>query len=166
MTEGRMKNLFRMQIHPNQMGAIRASEVKQLFVYAKPRRLEFWVSKRPFLFFYLDLIYFIHCTAVLWSFFYYKLAEVPGVARGILKMELKQKLIIYLAYFIPRYQFNFLTKIQPIWFSRLASHSKHKWMKSFIHMAIDYNFTSIFFSKHKLLQVIIIFWTFVLFFIS
>jgi len=41
----------------------------------------------------LDSIYFIHCTGV------YKLAEVPGVVRGILKVEVKQK--IYLAYVIP-----------------------------------------------------------------
>jgi len=41
MTEVRMKNLFRMHIHPNQMGAMRDSEVKQLFLYAKPRRPEF-----------------------------------------------------------------------------------------------------------------------------
>ena len=41
MTEVRMKNLSRMQIHPNRMGAIRDSEVKQLFLDAKPQRLEF-----------------------------------------------------------------------------------------------------------------------------
>ena len=34
--------------------------------------------------------------------FNYKLAEVPGVAPGILKIELKQKLIIYLAYVISK----------------------------------------------------------------
>jgi len=50
------------------MGASRASEVKQLFLNAKPRRLEFGGSKRPFF-----------CNFS----FYYKLAEVPGVALGI-----------------------------------------------------------------------------------
>ena len=56
MTEVRMKNLFRMHIYPNRMAAIRDSKVKQLFLNAKPRRLEF---------FNFDLIYFIHCSAVL-----------------------------------------------------------------------------------------------------
>jgi len=55
--------------------------------------LEFGGSKRPI--FYLDLIYFIYCTAVS---FYCKLAEVPGVARGNLKIELRQK--IFLAFVI------------------------------------------------------------------
>ena len=41
MTEVGMKNLSRMYIHPNWMGAIRDSEVKQLFLDAKPQRLEF-----------------------------------------------------------------------------------------------------------------------------
>ena len=50
------KNLFRMHIHPNRMGAIRDSAVKQLFLSLK-------VVKTIFL--NLDLIYFIHCTAVL-----------------------------------------------------------------------------------------------------
>jgi len=53
MTEVRMKNLFRMHIHPNRMGAIRDSEVKQLFLNAKPRKLEFGGSKRPFLVFFI-----------------------------------------------------------------------------------------------------------------
>ena len=44
-----MKNLSRMYIHPNWMGAIRDSEVKQLFLNAKPRRLEFGGSKQCFL---------------------------------------------------------------------------------------------------------------------
>ena len=48
MTEVRMKNLFRKHIHPNRMGANRESEVKQIFLIAKPRRLEFGGSKRPF----------------------------------------------------------------------------------------------------------------------
>ena len=48
MTEVRMKNLFRMRIHPNRMGAVRDSEVKQLLLNAKPRKLEFGGSKRPF----------------------------------------------------------------------------------------------------------------------
>ena len=51
MTEVRMKNLFRMHIHPNRMGAIRDSEVKQLFLNVNPRRLEFGGNKRPFLLF-------------------------------------------------------------------------------------------------------------------
>ena len=101
-----MKNLFRI-IHPNRMGAIRASEVKQLFLNAKPGRLELVINhlKKK-----LDSIYFIHCTAV------YKLAEVPGVVRGILKVEVKQK--IYLAYVIPNgiheFPYGFLNKVQPI----------------------------------------------------
>ena len=66
MTEVRMKNLFRMNIHPNQMGAIWDSKVKQLFLTAKPQRLQIGGSERSFLgFLNLDLIYFIHCTAVL-----------------------------------------------------------------------------------------------------
>ena len=67
MTEVRMKNLARMHIHPNRMGAIRDSEVKTLFLNAKPRRLEFGGNKRPVFsfFFNLDLINFFHCTAVL-----------------------------------------------------------------------------------------------------
>ena len=50
MTEVRMKNLSRMElhIHPNRMGAICDSEVKQLFLNAKLRRLEFGGSKRTF----------------------------------------------------------------------------------------------------------------------
>ena len=44
-------NLSRMHMHPNRMVAIRDSEVKQLFLNAKPRRLEFGGSKRPFLVF-------------------------------------------------------------------------------------------------------------------
>ena len=63
-----MKNLSRMHIHPDRIGAIRDSEVKQLFLNAKPQRLEFGGSKRPFF-----------CNFS----FYYKLAEVPGVALGI-----------------------------------------------------------------------------------
>jgi len=51
MTEVRMKNLSRLQIHPNRIGAIGDSEVKQLFLNAKPQRLQFGVSKRPFLIF-------------------------------------------------------------------------------------------------------------------
>ena len=43
--------------------------------------------------------------------FYYKLAEVLGVARGILKIELKKN---YLAYIIPKDTMSFLTKIQLI----------------------------------------------------
>jgi len=67
MTEVRMKNLFRMYIHPNRMSAIRDSVVKQLFLNAKPRTLEFGGSKRPFFDFFnieFNLLY-DHCTAVL-----------------------------------------------------------------------------------------------------
>ena len=46
-----MKNLFRMPIHPNLMSAIRDNKVKQLFLNAKPRRLQFGGSERPFLLF-------------------------------------------------------------------------------------------------------------------
>ena len=42
-----MKNLFRI-IHPNRMGAIRASEVKQLFLNTKPGRLELGGCNKPF----------------------------------------------------------------------------------------------------------------------
>ena len=60
MTEVRMKNLFRMHIHPNRMGAIRDSEVKQLFLNDNPLRLEFGGNKRSvFVIFNLDLIYSI-----------------------------------------------------------------------------------------------------------
>ena len=51
MTEVRMKNVFRMHIHPIQMGAIRQSKVKQLFLNARPGRLKFGGIKRPFLIF-------------------------------------------------------------------------------------------------------------------
>ena len=47
MTEVRMKNNA-LHIHLNRMGAIRDSEVKQLFLNAKPGRLEFG-GRRPFL---------------------------------------------------------------------------------------------------------------------
>ena len=53
MTEVRMKILFRMHIYPNQISAIKQSEVKQIFLNAKPRKLEFGGSERPF----LDFIY-------------------------------------------------------------------------------------------------------------
>ena len=60
MTEVRMKNLFRMHIHPNRMGAIKGSEVKHLFLTAKPRRFKFGVSKRPFFKFGFDLLFSLH----------------------------------------------------------------------------------------------------------
>ena len=41
MPEVQMKNLSRMHIHPNRMGAISDSEEKQLFLNAKPQRFEF-----------------------------------------------------------------------------------------------------------------------------
>ena len=81
MTEVRMKNLFRMHIHPNRMAAIRDSQVKQLFLNAKPRRLEFFN-------FEFLIIAAPSCNLT----FYYKLAEVPGVTRGILKIKLKKSL--------------------------------------------------------------------------
>ena len=57
------------------------------------------VKDQFFSFFYLDLIYFIYCTAVS---FYYKLAEVPGVARGILKIELRQKTLNFFSFCHPQ----------------------------------------------------------------
>ena len=61
MTEERMKNLARMHIHPNQMGAIMDSTVKKLFLNAKPRRLEFGGSKRSFFVFliWIEFTFFI-----------------------------------------------------------------------------------------------------------
>jgi len=45
----------------------------------------------------LDLIFTFFITPLFcYLSFYYKLAEVPGVARGILKKEFKQKTLIYL----------------------------------------------------------------------
>ena len=61
----------------------------------------------------------------------------------------------------PRVSMSFLTKIQPIWFSRLASHSKNEQRSLLYRLQLN----SYFFLKQKLLQVIIIFWAFVLFFI-
>ena len=63
MTEVRMKNLFRMQIYPNWMGAIRDSKLRQLFKMPSHEDWSLEVVKANF--FNLDLIYFIHCTAVL-----------------------------------------------------------------------------------------------------
>jgi len=61
-----MKNLSRLHIHPNLMAAFIDNEVKQLFLIAQPQRLEFGlkVVKDHFFLFNLDLISFIHCTAV------------------------------------------------------------------------------------------------------
>ena len=100
MTQVRMKNLLRMHIHPNRKGAIRDYEVKQLFLNAKSRRFEFGleVLKDHFLFF--NLRRFV-------IFFFYQQDEVPGVARGILKIELKQKLVIYLAFVIHKGNIEF-----------------------------------------------------------
>ena len=52
------ENLSRMYIHPNRMGAIRDSKVKQLFLNAKPQSLEFGlgVVKDHLKKFYSDLI--------------------------------------------------------------------------------------------------------------
>ena len=68
MTEVRMKNLSRMHIHPNRMGAIKDSEVKELFLNAKPRRLEFGGSKRPFFLFGFNLLYSLHCRFIIFLF--------------------------------------------------------------------------------------------------
>ena len=69
MTEVRMKNLFRMHIHPR-MGAIRDSEIKQLFLNAKPvpRRLEFGGSKRPVFLFRFNSLYSLHRRFVIFLF--------------------------------------------------------------------------------------------------
>ena len=73
-----------------------------------------------------------------------------GVARGLLQIELKQKkLIIYLAYVITKGILSFLTKIQPIGFSRLASHRKHRYERR-ASLYTDYNCTPTFFSQEKL----------------
>ena len=64
MTDVTMKNLFRMHILPNRIGAIWDTKVKQFFLNAKPQRLNFGGSERPF-FFNLDLIYLIYCTGLL-----------------------------------------------------------------------------------------------------
>ena len=85
MTEVRMKNIFRINIHPNRMGDS-DSEVKQLFLNAKPRRFKFGGSKIPIFFFFLFgffLLYPYIAPPFCNLSFYYKLAEVPGVARGI-----------------------------------------------------------------------------------
>jgi len=42
------------------MGAIKGSEVKHLFLTAKPRRLKFGGSKRPFFKFGFDLLFSLH----------------------------------------------------------------------------------------------------------
>ena len=57
------ENLSRMQlqIHPIRMGVIRVSKVKQLFLHAKPRRLEFGGSK--------NLLYSLHRRFVIFLFF-------------------------------------------------------------------------------------------------
>ena len=51
-----------MHIHPNRMGAIRDRKVKQLFLNAKPQRLEFGleVVKDHFLKFGFNLLYSLH----------------------------------------------------------------------------------------------------------
>ena len=65
MTEVRMKNLYRIHIHPYRMEAIRDSDVTQLFLNSKLRRLEFGGRKRPIFIFNLDLIQVIHCIILL-----------------------------------------------------------------------------------------------------
>ena len=57
----------------------------------------------------------------------------------------------------PRVSMRFLTKIQPIWFSRLAS-QRNIYMNEGLY-DIDNIVLQLFFSKQKLLQVIMIFWT-------
>ena len=44
MTEVRIKNLFRINIHLNRMGAFKENEEKQLFLNAMPQWLDFLVS--------------------------------------------------------------------------------------------------------------------------
>ena len=90
-----MKNLFRIHIHPNRIGAVRDSEVKQLFLNAKPRRIEFGESKRPFFNFFISIefTFFIAPPFCNLSFYYKQAdgAEVPGVNHEFKKIELEQK---------------------------------------------------------------------------
>ena len=65
--EGRMKKLSRMHIHPNWIGAVRDSEVKQLFLNAKPRRVEF-EKKTDFLKFGFNLLFSLHRRFVIFLF--------------------------------------------------------------------------------------------------
>ena len=65
MTEVQKKNLFRMNIYPNRMAAIRQREVKQLFLNAKPRRLEFGGSKKEH--FWILFIYSLHHRFVIFT---------------------------------------------------------------------------------------------------
>ena len=91
-----------MYIHPNRMGAIRDSEVRQLFLMPSHEGLNLEVVKT--IFFNLDFIYFIHSLHRRFVIFLFitKLAEVPGVACGILKIEFIKKRIIKFAYVIPK----------------------------------------------------------------
>ena len=76
--------------------------------------------------------------------FYYKLDEVPDVTHGILKIDLKQKLIIYLAYITK----NFLTNIQPIWSSHLAMAIANTKMNEELYY-IGYDWTLTFFHNRN-----------------
>ena len=69
MTEVRMKTLFRMHIHPNVWLGLSLEIVKDHSLF--------------FFLFGFNLLYSSHCCC--------NLAEVPSVARGILKLELKQR---------------------------------------------------------------------------
>ena len=72
------------------MGAIRDNEVKQLFLNAN-KGLSLEVVYKT-IFFSLNLIYIIFIAPPFCNlYFYFKRAEVSGVARGISKIELKQK---------------------------------------------------------------------------
>ena len=68
------------------MGPIRNSEVKQLFLNVK---LEFGGSKIPFFAFLIWILFTLFIAPPFCNLsFYYNIAEVLGVARGILKIEL------------------------------------------------------------------------------
>ena len=81
MTEVRMKNLFRMHIHPTRMGAIADSEVKQ-FLSLKV------VKDHIFFLIWIYLLYSLHRRL---SFLFIITSWSASVARGILKIELKQQ---------------------------------------------------------------------------
>ena len=107
-----------MHIHPNRMGAIKDSEVKELFLNAKPRRLDFGGSKRPFFLFFLfgfNLLYSFHCRFIIFLFIINQL-KCPALPMEFKKSNLN-KIIIYLAYVTPRVPMSFLKQIQPIPFN-------------------------------------------------
>ena len=77
-------------------------------------RLEFEGSKRPFFFFLIGILFTLFIAPPCCDLsFYFKLAEVPGVARGILKIKLIQKTYNLFSSYRPQgYPRSFLTKIQ------------------------------------------------------